>query len=48
MTLSESEYDARALPEQHRLVDALDTLDDDGLEAERAADILTIEFTDGS
>ena len=48
MTLSESEYDARALPELHRLVDALDTLDDDGLEAELAADILTIEFSDGS
>lgn len=48
MTLSESEYDARALPELHRLVNALDALDDDGLEAEFAADILTIEFSDGS
>ena len=48
MTLSESDYDARALPELYRLVDALDLLDEDGLEAELAADILTIEFSDGA
>ena len=48
MNLSEAEYDARALPELHRLVDALDALDEGALEAELAADILTIEFSDGA
>jgi CyaY protein len=48
VNLSEAEYDARALPELHRLVDALDALDEDALEAELAADILTIEFSDGA
>jgi len=48
VNLSEAEYDARALPELERLVDALDSLDENGLEAELAADILTIEFSDGT
>lgn len=48
MTLNEAEYDARALPELTRLVAALDAIDDDGLEAELAADILNIEFSDGT
>lgn len=48
MTLSETEYDARALPELAALVQALDAIDDDGVEAELAGDILNVEFTDGT
>lgn len=48
MSLSETDYDARALPELNRLVDAIDALDEDGAEAELSADILTIEFSDGA
>jgi CyaY protein len=46
--LSESEYDERALPELRALIDALDALDADGLEAELAGDILALEFPDGA
>ena len=45
--LSEDEYEARALPELRALVDAFDALDLDGVEAELASDILTLEFDDG-
>ncbi len=48
MTLSEAEYEARALPELRALVDAVDALDTEGLEAELASDILTLEFSDGA
>jgi CyaY protein len=45
---SEEAYDARALPELTRLVRALDAIDDDSVEAELAADIVNIEFGDGT
>lgn len=45
--LEEREYDERALPELRALIDALDGLDADDLDAELSADILTIEFPDG-
>jgi CyaY protein len=48
VTLSEDEYEARALPELRALVEAFDSLDADTLEAELANDILTLEFTDGA
>jgi CyaY protein len=44
----EARYLERALPELRRLVDALDALGDDALEAELANDILSIEFRDGA
>ncbi len=40
---SEAEYEARALPELRRLLTALDALDDEDVESELEADILTIE-----
>jgi len=49
--LTESDYDAVAAPELHRLIASLDVLteeSDDALEAELASDILTIEFSDGA
>jgi len=46
--LSESEYDALAQPELQRLIDSLDALSNEDLEAELASDILTIEFSDGA
>lgn len=46
--LSESEYDSLAQPELQRLIDSLDALTNEELEAELASDILTIEFSDGS
>ena len=46
--LSEQEYDERALPELRALVQALDAIDDDALEAELAGDILSLEFGDGT
>jgi len=46
--LSESEYEERALPELRALIDALDDLEPEGLEAELASDILTLEFSDGT
>jgi len=48
VTLSEAEYEARALPELRALVEAVDLLDSDSLEAELANDILTLEFADGA
>lgn len=46
MTISESEYEALATKELKALVQALDSLDETAFEAELAADILSIEFTD--
>jgi len=46
--LTESDYDALAAPELQRLIDSLDSLSDDSVEAELASDILTIEFSDGT
>lgn len=46
--LSESEYEARALPELRALLEALDALADEQLEAELGSDILTLEFADGT
>jgi iron-sulfur cluster assembly protein CyaY len=46
--LSEAEYEERALPELRALIDAFDALELDGLEAELASDILTLEFSDGA
>ena len=46
--LTEAEYDALAFPELRALVQALDTVDAEGFEAELASDILTLEFADGT
>ena len=48
MTLSESEYDQRAQPELRALIEAIDALDSEALEAELSSDILSLEFSDGS
>jgi CyaY protein len=48
MSLTEAEYDELALAELAALIDALDALDDPNVEAELAADILSIEFTDAT
>lgn len=45
--ISEAEYEQRAFPELSALLDALDLLDSDELEAELSSDILTLEFADG-
>lgn len=45
--LDSAEYEARALPELEAVLDALDRLEDDGIDAELSSDILTIEFSDG-
>ena len=47
MTISEQDYEARALPELRALVDALDALELAGLECELSSDILTIELSGG-
>ncbi len=44
---TEAEYEERASPELRALLDALDALDDEGVEAELESDILTLEFSDG-
>lgn len=44
--ISESEYEARALPELKNLLDALDQLEADGVEVELESDILTVELDD--
>jgi CyaY protein len=46
--LDEEAYVARALPELHRLLEAIDRLDADTVEAELESDILTVEFEDGA
>jgi CyaY protein len=47
MSISEQDYEARALPELRALVNALDTLELAGVECELSSDILTIELTGG-
>ena len=46
--ITEDEYVALALPELHKLLDAIDRLDSEEAEAEFESDILTIEFGDGA
>lgn len=46
--LTEAEYDAVAAPALHELIESLDALTQDSVEAELASDILTIEFDDGT
>ncbi len=48
MSISEQDYEARALPELRALVEALDELELSGVECELSSDILTIEVTGGS
>lgn len=47
MSISEQDYEARALPELRALVDALDELELSGIECELSSDILTIELSSG-
>lgn len=47
MSISEQDYEARALPELRALVDALDALELPELECELASDILTLELPNG-
>jgi len=47
MSITEEDYEARALPELRALVDALDGLDLLNVECELSSDILTIELSDG-
>jgi CyaY protein len=47
MSLTEQDYEERALPELRALVAALDSLEAPGIECELASDILTIEFESG-
>jgi CyaY protein len=48
MSITEDEYEARALPELRALVDALDALELSGVEAELSSDILTLELEGGA
>jgi len=48
MSISEEDYEARALPELRALVDALDELELSGVECELSSDILTIELSASS
>ena len=47
MTITEQDYEKRALPELRALVDALDELELPGLECELSSDILTLELESG-
>ena len=47
MSISEEDYEARALPELRALVDALDQLELSGVDCELSSDILTIELNAG-
>ena len=47
MSISEQDYEARALPELRALVDVLDELELPGVECELSSDILTIELSGG-
>jgi CyaY protein len=44
--ISETEYESLAAPELKKLLEAVDTVDSDELEAELESDILTLEFSD--
>ncbi|HET9955238.1 MAG TPA: iron donor protein CyaY, partial [Polyangiaceae bacterium] len=46
--MDEQTYESLAYPELKALVSALDALELEGLEAELASDILTMEFEDGT
>lgn len=46
--LSEAEYEQRAAPELEALLEAIDELETEELEAELESDILTLEFSDGT
>lgn len=48
MSITEDEYEARALPELRALVTALDALELSGVETELASDILTLELEGGA
>ena len=48
MTLSEADYESIAEPELGQLLEALDELETDELEAELESGILTVEFADGT
>jgi len=48
MSITEEDYEARALPELRALVEALDQLDLSNVECELSSDILTIELQGGS
>ncbi|HEX2876595.1 MAG TPA: iron donor protein CyaY [Polyangiaceae bacterium] len=48
MSISEQDYEERAIPELRALVDALDALELSGLECELSSDILTLELADGN
>ncbi|HYQ16451.1 MAG TPA: iron donor protein CyaY [Polyangiaceae bacterium] len=47
MSITEQDYEARALPELRALVDALDELELANLECELSSDILTLELAGG-
>jgi CyaY protein len=47
MSISEQDYEARALPELRALVEALDALELPDVECELASDILTLELSGG-
>ena len=47
MSISEQDYEARALPELRALVDVLDELELPGVECELSSDILTLELAGG-
>lgn len=48
MSITEADYEARALPELRALVNALDALELPGVECELSSDILTLELTGGA
>jgi len=47
MSITEQDYEARAIPELRALVDALDRLELAGVECELSSDILTLEVSGG-
>jgi CyaY protein len=47
MSITEQDYEARAVPELRALVDAIDELELPGLECELSSDILTLELSNG-
>ena len=46
--ITETEYERLAAPELKQLLEALDALETDELDAELESDILTLEFADGT
>jgi CyaY protein len=47
MSITEQDYEARAIPELRALVDALDRLELAGVECELSSDIVTLEVSGG-